>query len=90
MPKTLPISEFRVNLGSITKQVMERGGYVVVEKSGIPVTAYMKIDDLEDYLELNDPKIQKRIEESYRDYKAGKLIPARKVMAEMRKKYPIE
>jgi len=90
MTKTMPISKARVNLGSVVDRIREKGGQVVLEKNGIPVAAIISIYDLEDYLELNNPEVQKRIDKSYREFQQGKWIPADKVMSEIRKKYPIK
>lgn len=90
MTKSMPISKARVNLGSVVNSVRKNGDQIILEKNNIPVAVIINIDDWEDYMELNDPEIQKQIDESYADYKAGRLIPAEEVFAEMRKKYPIE
>lgn len=90
MTKTMPISKARVNLGSVIKRVREKDERVILQKNGIPVAVILDIDDYEDFLELNDPEIQARIEKSYKEFKAGKWIPAEKVMAEVRKKFPLK
>jgi hypothetical protein len=45
----------------------------------------MDVDDLEDWLELQDPKMQKQIEEGYREYREGKARPAREFLAELKR-----
>jgi hypothetical protein len=45
----------------------------------------MDADELEDYLEQQDPQSQRQIEENHRDYLAGKSRPATELLAELRR-----
>jgi len=40
-------------------------------------------DELEDCLELQDPKIKALIRESHKDYMAGRTRPAKELLAEL-------
>ncbi len=42
------------------------------------------IDELEDYLELQDPEVRRIIEESRKDYQEGRTRPAEDFLAELR------
>lgn len=50
----------------------------------MPVAGIMDIDEFEDYLELNDPKVRREIEKSNEDIGAGRTLPAREMLAELR------
>jgi len=45
----------------------------------------MDADELEDYLEVHDPKVQAQIERSTAAYLAGKSRPAREFLAELQR-----
>jgi hypothetical protein len=51
----------RINLGAVVKQLHLNKEYVILEKDGIPIAALMDVDEFEDYLELQDPKVKKDI-----------------------------
>ena len=72
----LPISQARVNLGQVAKRAHVGGEYFILEKDGIPVIGIMDAGELEDYLDLRDPKISRQIERSNADIKAGRFQPA--------------
>jgi len=84
MIKTIPITQARYNLGALAKRVHLNKEYFILEKDGIPVVGMMDADELEDYLELRDPKVQRHIEKSHRDYLAGRSRPATDLLAEIR------
>lgn len=44
----------------------------------------MDIDDFEDYLDINDPRAHREIEKSNEDIRAGRIRPARELLAELR------
>jgi hypothetical protein len=44
----------------------------------------MNADELEDYLEMQDPTLQRAIAESNADIKAGRVRPARDLLAEFK------
>ena len=77
----LPITKARINLGQIAKRAHNQNEYFILEKDGIPVIGIMAADELEDYLELRDPKVKGSIAASQRDYVAGKTRPAGKLLA---------
>ncbi|MGH6918180.1 MAG: type II toxin-antitoxin system Phd/YefM family antitoxin [Geminicoccaceae bacterium] len=77
------ISEARTRLGAVVKRVHIDKEYVVLEKDGEPVAALVDIDEFEDLLELRDPEVQRIIEESREDELAGRVRPARELLAEL-------
>jgi antitoxin YefM len=78
------LSEARTRLGAVIERL--RGGreYVVLERSGEPVAVLLAIDEFEDLLELRDPEVQRLIQESRADELAGRVRPARELLAELR------
>jgi hypothetical protein len=84
MVSTIPITKARHNLGQIVKRVIRDKEYFILEKDGIPVLGVMSADELEDYLELQDPKVQRDIAKSTQEFRTGKGRPARAFLAELR------
>jgi PHD/YefM family antitoxin component YafN of YafNO toxin-antitoxin module len=81
----LPITKARINLGQVVRRVHLNKEYVILEKDGIPIAGLMDADELEDYLELRDPKIQRIVKRSAQDVRAGRTRPASALLAEFRK-----
>jgi len=79
----MPITKARVNLGSLVRRVHLNKEYVILEKGGIPVVGIMDADELEDYLEIRDPKVQAQIARSTQAYLAGKSRPVREFLSEL-------
>jgi len=85
MVQRLPLTQARINLGAVVKRVHLNKEYVILEKDGIPVAGLMDIDEFEDYLELQDPKVREHIRKSQQEHLAGKSRPAREFLAELRR-----
>jgi PHD/YefM family antitoxin component YafN of YafNO toxin-antitoxin module len=83
MVHRLPLTEARHHLGEVVKRIHLNKEYIILEKDGIPVVGIMDADELEDYLELRDPKVREHIRKSYEEYKAGKSRPAEELLAEL-------
>jgi hypothetical protein len=79
----LPITKARINLGQIARRAHNQNEYFILEKDGIPVIGIMAADELEDYLELRDPKVKASIAASQRDYLAGKTKPGAALLTEL-------
>lgn len=84
MVNHLPITKARINLGQLAKRAHIKGEYFILEKDGIPVIGIMDADELEDYLELKDPKVKRQIEKSNEDIRAGRTRPVSELLAELR------
>ncbi len=84
MVRHLPLTKFRSQLGTVIQRIHRDKEYVVLERDGMPVAAVMDIDEFEDYLELNDPVVQREIELSRKDYEAGRVVDARELLEELR------
>jgi hypothetical protein len=83
MVSRVPITKARINLGQIAKRAHLKGEYFILEKDGIPVIGIMDADELEDYLELQDPAVKNFIARSHRDYVAGRKRPAGQLLGEL-------
>ena len=81
----LPITEARRNLGALVRRLHKKGEYFVLVKDGIPVAALMDPDELDDYLDMQDPGIMEAIEESEKDAREGRTVDGRALLAELRK-----
>ena len=81
----LPITKARVNLGQVAKRVRLNKEYFILEKDGIPIVGIMGADELEDYLELQDPKVKASIRKSNKERHAGKSRPAGDLLASLLK-----
>jgi len=80
----VPLTEARNNLGKVVRRANVNKEMFILEKGGIPVAALMNIDDLEDYLELQDPKMKKQIAEGYAAYKRGEGRDVRELLNELK------
>lgn len=83
MVQRLPITKARINLGALVKRAHLNKEYFILEKDGIPVAALMDIDEFEDYLELQDPKVRAIIAKGRQEYLAGKSRPAEELLREL-------
>ncbi|MBI4118798.1 MAG: type II toxin-antitoxin system Phd/YefM family antitoxin [Parcubacteria group bacterium] len=86
MVNIVPITQARINLGSIVKRVRLDKEYFVLEKDGYPVAGLIDIDEFEDFLESRNSTIKKQITKSYKEYKAGKIRPAGFLIKKLKKK----
>ena len=77
----LPISKARVNLGQVAKRAHVGGEYFILEKDGIPVIGIMDADELEDYLELKNARVNRQIKGSNADIAARRVKPASALLA---------
>ena len=68
----LPITKARVNLGQVARRVHLNKEYFILEKDGIPIIGIMGADELEDYLEVRDPKVREHIRKGHEDFLAGR------------------
>jgi hypothetical protein len=84
MVNRIPITKARINLGQLAKRAHLNNEYFILEKDGIPVIGIMDADEMEDYLELRDPKVKAQIRQSNRDISAGRTRPAGDVLQRLK------
>lgn len=80
----LPITKARINLGQIARRAHNDNEYFILEKDGIPVIGIMAADEMEDYLELRNPKVKASIAASRKDQAAGKTRSAGRILTELK------
>ena len=68
----IPITKARINLGQVVRRAHLNQECFVLEKDGIPVAGIIGMDEMEDWLELQDPEMQKQIAEGHEEYRQGK------------------
>jgi len=88
MVNRIPITKARINLGQLAKRAHLNNEYFILEKDGIPVVGIMDADEMEDYLELQDPTVKEFIAESHKDYIAGHSRAAEELLAELKQRAP--
>ena len=84
------MAEARANLNKIAKHAHVKGEYFFVGGNGAPMIGIMDAEELEDYLELRDPSVQQKIQESNEDVRAGRTRPASQLLEEARKELRLE
>lgn len=79
----IPITKARINLGQLVRRVHLRKEYFILEKGGIPVAGIIDVDELEDYLELQNPELKAQIREGYETYLKGNTRELKDFVAEL-------
>jgi hypothetical protein len=80
----LALTKARVNLGQVVRRVHVNREFFVLEKDGIPVVGLMHVDDLEDYLEMQNRSVKAQIKTSAAEYRRGKSRSAHEFLAELK------
>ena len=81
----IPITKARINLGQVVRRAHANREYFILEKDGIPVAGLLHVDDMEDFLELQDPALKDQIKKSYQEYRRGRARNASKFLTELRR-----
>jgi hypothetical protein len=84
MVHRLPLTEARNNLGKVVRRAHMNNETFILEKDGMPIAALINFDDYGDYLDKQDPKLNKQIKQSYSEYLQGKARPVDDFLAELR------
>jgi restriction endonuclease len=79
----VPLTKARINLGQMVRRAHVDREYFILEKDGIPVVGLMHVDDLEDYLEQQDPDLKEQIRKSHQEYRRGQARDADQFLAEL-------
>jgi restriction endonuclease len=80
----LPLTKARVNLGQVVRRVHVNREFFILEKDGIPVVGLMHVDDLEDYLEMQNRPVKEQIQTSTAEYRRGAARSANQFLAELK------
>ncbi|MGA2737633.1 MAG: hypothetical protein ABSG65_09295 [Bryobacteraceae bacterium] len=79
----IPITKARIGLGQLARRAHCNNEYFILEKGGTPVIGIMDADEMEDYLELRDPRVKAQIRQSNKDLRAGRTRPAAELLREL-------
>ncbi len=80
----LPLTKARVNLGQVVRRVHVNREFFILEKDGIPVVGLMHVDDLVDYLEMQNRSVKEQIQTSAAEYRRGAARSANSFLAELK------
>ncbi len=80
----IPLTKARVNLGQVVRRVHINREVFILEKDGIPVVGLMHVDDLEDYLEMQNRSVKEQIQTSADEYRRGAARNAHQFLAELK------
>jgi hypothetical protein len=81
----MAITKARINLGQVARRAHVNREYFILEKDGIPVAGILSADELEDYLEMQEPGLKARIRQGNEEYRQGKGRDAREFVSELRR-----
>lgn len=81
----MAITKARINLGQVARRAHVNREYFILEKDGIPVAGVLSAEELEDYLELQEPGLKAQIRKSNEEYRRGKGRDAEAFLAELRR-----
>jgi hypothetical protein len=80
----LALTKARVNLGQVVRRVHVNREFFILEKDGIPVVGLMHVDDLEDYLEMQNRSVKEQIQTSATQYRRGASRNASEFLTELK------
>lgn len=84
MVKTLSLEKAKKELPDIVEK-LQSGDFVVVQKNGRPVAGIVDVDDMENFLELQNSVMKRQIAKGYREFKARKTVSARSFLQLLRR-----
>ena len=76
--------DFTVEYHCATVPVHHQGTQPALLKDGIPVVGLMHVDDLEDYLEMQNRSVKEQIQTSTAEYRRGAARSAHAFLAELK------
>jgi PHD/YefM family antitoxin component YafN of YafNO toxin-antitoxin module len=86
--RRIAITKARINLGQVARRAHVNREYFILEKDGIPVAGILSADELEDYLELQEPGLKSQIRKSSQEYSRGKSRSAAAFLTDLRRNFP--
>ncbi|MFH1568668.1 MAG: type II toxin-antitoxin system Phd/YefM family antitoxin [Gemmatimonadota bacterium] len=84
----LPITKARINLGQVVRRAHLNHECFILEKDGIPVAGILNVDDMEDWLELQDPGMRQQIADGYAKYQRGETTSLDDLLADGKQPRP--
>ena len=73
-----------MNLGQVVRRAHVNREFFILEKDGIPVVGLMHVDDLEDYLEMQNPSVKEQIRTSAEEYRRGAARSSHEFLADLK------
>jgi hypothetical protein len=83
MVQHIALTKARNSLGQLARRAYLHKERFILEKDGIPLAGLLGMDELEDYLELQDVQVRKQIADGYAEYRRGKSRSARVFLAKL-------
>jgi antitoxin (DNA-binding transcriptional repressor) of toxin-antitoxin stability system len=81
--RRMGVSEARASFSNVLRRAQRHKETFVIENDGIVVAGIIGVDELEDFLDMNDSKLKKQIEESAAQYRRGEGSDGRALLAEL-------
>jgi len=81
----IAITKARINLGQVARRAHVNREYFILEKDGIPVAGILSAEEMEDYLEMQEPGLKAQIRKSNDEYLRGQGRDARKFVTELQR-----
>lgn len=85
MVQHIALTKARSSLGQLARRAYLNKERFILEKDGIPLAGLLGLDELEDYLELQDIQVQKQIVNGYDEYRRGRTRSARAIITKLKK-----
>lgn len=74
MIKTITAMQARKNFGDYLNKVSFGQQSFIIERQNAPMAALISIDELEDLLEINNPRIQEKINATEKEMEKGDVV----------------
>jgi len=84
--RRIAITKARINLGQVARRAHVNREYFILEKDGIPVAGILSADELEDFLEMQEPGLKAQIRKGTEEYRRGKSRDAVEFLTQLRRK----
>jgi len=74
MTQTITVAQAQKQFGSYLTKVFSKKDKFIIEQKGEPIAALVSIDELEDLLEINNPKIRAEMQTTEGELYKGEYI----------------
>ena len=82
-PHRLPVTKARVNLSAVLRHIHKDKVPIILERNSKPIAIILDINEYTNHLDLHDPAVKAAIDESRRQFEAGKGRPIEEFFAEL-------
>jgi antitoxin (DNA-binding transcriptional repressor) of toxin-antitoxin stability system len=84
MTKIISIKKATEDLPNIVEK-LRSGSYIILQKKGRPIAGILDVDDMEDFLELQNSSLKIQIKSGYKEFKKDKTVSGRSFLQSLRK-----